>query len=243
MNEVIKIRNVSKAFGDNEVLKDISLSLREGENIVVMGRSGIGKSVLIKCIIGLLSHDSGTIEIFGTDTSTLSYRELDDVRKKMGFLFQGGALYDSMSVRENLEFPLLRSRFLKETVKEKNKIIDEVLENVGLLEEKNKMPSELSGGMQKRLGLARTLVLRPKIILYDEPTTGLDPVTSNEISKLMISVQEKYNTSSIIVTHDLKCAKMTANDIKLLKDGDFYAEGTYEEMQKSNIREVAEYFN
>lgn len=243
MDEVIKIRNVYKAFGDNEVLKDISLSLREGENIVVMGRSGIGKSVLIKCIIGLLSHDSGTIEIFNTDISTLTYRELDNVRKKMGFLFQGGALYDSMSVRENLEFPLLRSRFLKETVKEKNKIIDEVLENVGLLEEKNKMPSELSGGMQKRLGLARTLVLRPQIILYDEPTTGLDPVTSNEISKLMISVQEKYNTSSIIVTHDLKCAKMTANDIKLLKDGGFYAEGTYEEMQNSNIREVAEYFN
>lgn len=243
MDEVIKIRNVYKAFGDNEVLKDVSLSLREGENIVIMGRSGIGKSVLIKCIIGLLTHDSGTIEIFGTDISTLSYRELDNVRKKMGFLFQGGALYDSMTVRENLEFPLLRSRFLNETVKEKNKIIDEVLENVGLLEEKNKMPSELSGGMQKRLGLARTLVLRPRIILYDEPTTGLDPVTSNEISELMISVQEKYNTSSIIITHDLKCAKMTANDIKLLKDGIFYAEGTYEELKKNSNRVVAEYFN
>ncbi|MFO7754614.1 MAG: ATP-binding cassette domain-containing protein [Bacteroidales bacterium] len=243
MEEVIKIRNLYKAFGHNEVLKDISLSLREGENIVVMGKSGIGKSVLIKCIVGLLKHDSGTIEIFNTDISTLTYRQLDNVRKKIGFLFQGGALYDSMNVRENLEFPLLRSRFLKETDKKKNLIIDEVLENVGLLEAKNKMPSELSGGMQKRLGLARTLVLRPRIILYDEPTTGLDPVTSNEIIKLMISVQEKYNTSSIIITHDLKCAKMTANDIKLLKNGIFYAEGTYDEMTQSSDRDVAEYFN
>jgi len=243
MDEVIRIKNLYKSFEDNEVLKDISLSLRKGENIVVMGRSGIGKSVLIKCIVGLLNHDSGTIEIFNTDISTLGYRQLDSIRKRIGFLFQGSALYDSMNVRENLEFPLLRSRFLEKTDKNINRVIDEVLENVGLLNAKNKMPSELSGGMQKRLGLARTLVLRPQIILYDEPTTGLDPVTSGEIIDLMISVQKKYNTSSIIITHDLKCAKMTANNIKLLKNGVFYAEGTYEEMKKNSNKEIAEYFN
>ena len=243
MDEVIRIKNLYKSFGNNEVLKDISLSLGKGENIVVMGKSGIGKSVLIKCIVGLLKHDSGSIEIFNTDISTLGYRQLDSIKKKIGFLFQGGALYDSMNVRQNLEFPLLRSRFLAETDKNINLVIDEVLENVGLLNAKNKMPSELSGGMQKRLGLARALVLRPQIILYDEPTTGLDPVTSGEIIDLMISVQKKYNTSSIIITHDLKCAKLTADNIKLLKEGIFYAQGTYEEMKNNTNKEVAEYFN
>ena len=242
METVIKIKNLYKAFGTNEVLKNISLTLKKGENIVILGRSGIGKSVLAKCIVGLLQYDKGVIEIYNKDISSLNSDELDRIRKKMGYLFQGGALYDSKTVRENLEFPLQRSRFAVEDNIDINTRVEEVLENVGLLDAQNKMPAELSGGMKKRVGLARTLILQPEIIFYDEPTTGLDPVTSKEISELMVNVQKKYKTSSLIITHDLKCAKTTGNKIKLLKDGNFYAEGTYDELENNEDEVVRQYF-
>ncbi|MCB2197230.1 MAG: ATP-binding cassette domain-containing protein [Bacteroidetes bacterium] len=243
MEAVIKIRNLYKSFGTNEVLKNINLTLNKGENIVILGRSGIGKSVLAKCIVGLLQFDKGSIEIFNQDISSLSSDELDGIRKKMGYLFQGGALYDSKTVRENLEFPLQRSRFAEADNIDTNTRVEEVLENVGLLDAQHKMPAELSGGMKKRVGLARTLILQPEIIFYDEPTTGLDPVTSKEISQLMVRVQNKYKTSSLIITHDLKCAKTTANNIKLLRNGNFYAEGTYNELENSEDEVVKQYFN
>ncbi len=243
METMIKIRNLYKSFGSNEVLKDLNLTLHKGENIVVLGKSGIGKSVLTKCIVGLLQHDKGTIELFGKDISKLDDAELDEIRKKIGYLFQGGALYDSMSVRENLQFPLLRSRFMQNSLTDIESRIEEVLESVGLSDAIDKMPSELSGGMKKRIGLARTLILRPEIIFYDEPTTGLDPVTSKEISELLIRIQNKYNTSSIIITHDLKCAELTANNVKLLMDGNFYAEGSFAEMKNSKDEIVKEYFS
>jgi len=243
MEEMIKTRNLYKSFGDNEVLKNVNLTINKGESVVILGKSGIGKSVLAKCIVGLLKHDEGTIEIFNKDITKLNEDEMDRIRKKMGYLFQGGALYDSMSVRENLEFPMLRSRFAGDESSDLSDRVEEVLENVGLLDAQNKMPSELSGGMKKRVGLARTLILQPEIIFYDEPTTGLDPVTSKEISNLMVEIQEKYNTTSLIITHDLKCAKTTSNHIKLLRDGNFYAEGSYEELEKSNDEVVRKYFS
>ena len=242
MEEMIKIRSLNKSFGNHNVLVDIDLTLHRGENIVILGRSGIGKSVLAKCIVGLLHYDSGSIEVFGKEVSKMKKMELDEIRLKIGYLFQGGALYDSLTVRENLEFPILRSRFFKMTRKEINNRVDEALDNVGLKDTHNKMPAELSGGMKKRIGLARTLILKPEIIIYDEPTTGLDPVTSNEISLLMLKIQEMYKTSSIIITHDLKCAKLTANTIKLMKDGNFYAEGSYSDLKKSKDTEVINYF-
>lgn len=240
---MIKTRNLYKSFGNNEVLKNVNLTITKGENVVILGKSGIGKSVLAKCIVGLLKHDKGTIEIFNKDITKLDDDEMDKIRKKMGYLFQGGALYDSMTVRENLEFPLLRSRFAGEESIDMNDRVEEVLENVGLLDAQDKMPSELSGGMKKRVGLARTLILQPEIIFYDEPTTGLDPVTSKEISHLMVEIQKKYNTTSLIITHDLKCAKTTANHIKLLKDGNFYAEGSYDDLESSNDEVVRSYFS
>jgi phospholipid/cholesterol/gamma-HCH transport system ATP-binding protein len=241
VEKMIEIRNMQKSFGNNHVLKDINMTLYRGENIVILGKSGIGKSVLTKCIVGLIKHDEGLIRVLGKDILNLQDTELDEIRKKIGYLFQGGALYDSMSVKENLEFPIRRSRFTH-MIPNVDELIEEVLSNVGLLDAINKMPSELSGGMKKRIGLARALILRPEIILYDEPTTGLDPVTSGEISNLILEIQEKYKTSSIIITHDIKCAKMTSDKLKLLKDGILYAEGTYEEMRKNPDKEVAAYF-
>jgi phospholipid/cholesterol/gamma-HCH transport system ATP-binding protein len=239
---MLTIKNLSLSFDNNVVLNKVNLSLKKGENIVILGKSGSGKSVLTKCIVGLIEHDSGKIEVFNKDISTLDDDELDNIRKKIGYLFQGGALYDSMSVRENLEFPIKRSRFENNGQKDIDSRVEEVLENVGLLEAIEKMPSELSGGMKKRVGLARTLILQPEIILYDEPTTGLDPVTSSEISELIIEIQQKYNTSSIIITHDIKCAKHTANEIKILKDGYFYAAGSFQELKNSKDKEVNAYF-
>jgi phospholipid/cholesterol/gamma-HCH transport system ATP-binding protein len=208
----------------------------------LLGKSGSGKSVLIKCIVQLIKADSGTIKVLNNDLNKLDKYEIDELRQKVGYLFQGGALYDSMSVRENLEFPVRRTQ-KKKNKKEMNEMVMEVLDSVGLTEAVDKMPAELSGGMKKRIGLARTLILKPEIILYDEPTTGLDPVTSGEISELMLRVQEKYNTSSIIVTHDMKCVKMTSNKIKLLMDGKFYAEGTFDELSKSEDDNIKGYFN
>jgi phospholipid/cholesterol/gamma-HCH transport system ATP-binding protein len=229
---VIEIKLLRKSFGDQEVLKDISLDLYDGENLVILGKSGSGKSVLIKCLVGLLNADSGIIRILGQNVPDLQSKELSMIREKIGFLFQSGALYDSMTVRENLEFPLRKTKgiFTKEQVDQK---VLEALDHVGLTDELDKMPSQLSGGMQKRVSLARTIVTNPLIMLYDEPTTGLDPVTSEEISVLINDVQKKYKTSSIIITHDIKCALLTADRIIMLKDGEIYKEGTPESFKNS----------
>ena len=237
---VVQIEHLAISFGSKQVLKDISLSLKKGENLVILGKSGSGKSVLIKCMVALLQADSGKLEIFGKDISALKNEELNDMRKKIGFLFQSAALYDSMTVRENLEFPLRDSKDLsKEEIKS---MAEEVLENVGLAEAIDKMPSELSGGMRKRVGLARTLILKPEIMLYDEPTTGLDPITSREISKLILDVQKKYNTASIIITHDMACAQITANRMFVLKEGLCAIEGTYQELEKSEDKWIHSFF-
>lgn len=239
---VIEIKDLKKSFGTQEVLKNISLQLYPNENLVVLGKSGSGKSVLIKCIVNLLPVDTGTIKVFEKDVTHLKSDELVNLRKKIGFLFQSGALYDSMTVRQNLEFPLRRIR--KElSEKEIEDKVKEVLENVGLSEALEKMPSQLSGGMRKRISLARTIVVDPSIILYDEPTTGLDPVTSNEISALILEVQKKYKTASIIITHDIKCALTTANRIIMLSDGAVYKEGKKEEFQNSEDSLIHSFFN
>lgn len=229
---VIEIQDLVKSFGDQKVLKGISLQLLQGENLVVLGKSGSGKSVLIKCIIGLLQPDSGSIRAFGKEIKDLSEKELNEIRQKIGFLFQSGALYDSMTVQQNLAFPL--KRILKGlSTKETDDKIKEVLENVGLSDALYKMPSQLSGGMRKRISLARTIVVNPSIMLYDEPTTGLDPITSDEISELINSVREKYKTSSIIITHDIKCARKTANRVIMIKDGQIYKEAKPEDFEHS----------
>ena len=238
---VIAIQNLKKAFGDNVVLDDFNFRLNKGENVVVLGRSGSGKSVLIKCIIGLLEPDDGTIEVLGKNVSSLNLDELDQLRVKIGFLFQSNALYDSMTVRENLEFPL-RRHWMNVAQSEVNKMVMEALENVGLADTVNMMPVELSGGMRKRIALARTLMLSPEIILYDEPTTGLDPITGREISELMNEIKEKYNTSSLIISHDMRCIKLTADRIVVLIDGKCYAEGTYQELERSGDKKVKQFF-
>ena len=231
-DKVIEINNLRKGFGTQEVLKNVSLYLFKGENLAVLGKSGSGKSVLIKCIVRLFDADFGTINVLGEDVSALNNKRLGELRKKIGFLFQSGALYDSMTVRQNLEFPLKRiKRGL--TQMEINEKINEALENVGLSDTLNKMPSQLSGGMRKRISLARTIVVDPLIMLYDEPTTGLDPATSDEISALINDVQKKYKTSSLIITHDIECARNTANRIIMLNDGEVYKEGRLAEFEKS----------
>lgn len=238
---LIEIKNLKKSFGRLEVLKDISLKLHNGENLVVLGKSGSGKSVLIKCIVRLLNPDGGTINLLGKEVNSIKGKELSEIREKIGFLFQSGALYDSMTVKQNLEFPLVRiKRDLKEA--EINKKINEVLENVGLADVLEKMPSELSGGMRKRISLARSIILDPVIMLYDEPTTGLDPVTSDEISELINSVQKKYKTSSIIITHDIACVRITADRIIMLHEGHIYAEGTLAEFEASDDPLIMSFF-
>lgn len=241
-NEVIiEIKNLQKSFGKQSVLTDASLNLFKGENLVVLGKSGTGKSVLIKCIIGLLQVDSGEIHVFGKNVVGSNSNELAELRQKIGFLFQSGALYDSMTVKENLEFPL--SRIKKDLNKQqRQEKIEEVLENVGLADALNKMPSQLSGGMRKRISLARTLVVNPSVMLYDEPTTGLDPVTSDEISSLIMDIQQKYKTSSIIITHDIKCAKHTANRLIMLSEGKVYMEGKLEDFENSKDELIYSFF-
>ncbi|MBE0678830.1 MAG: ATP-binding cassette domain-containing protein [Bacteroidales bacterium] len=239
--QVIEVNNLRKGFGTEDVLMDVSLKLNEGENLVVLGKSGSGKSVLIKCIVRLLDPDEGTIKVLGEDVSTLSQYGLGELRKKIGFLFQSGALYDSMTVRQNLEFPMRR---IKKNLSQKeiNEKVEEVLENVGLSDALDKMPSQLSGGMRKRISLARTLVIDPRIMLYDEPTTGLDPVTSDEISTLINEVQKKYKTSSIIITHDIECARTTADRIIMLLNGEVYKEGDLAEFEKSTDASIKSFF-
>lgn len=240
-NEVVDIEHLEKSFGENKVLIDLSIKLERGENLIVFGKSGSGKSVLIKCMVGLLAPDGGKIQILGKNILELKNQELNTLRKKIGFLFQSAALYDSMTVRENLAFPLrdLNHQKAKEEIKS---LVKEVLINVGLEDAIDKMPSELSGGMKKRIGLARTLILKPEIILYDEPTTGLDPITSKEISKLILDIQKKYNTSSIIITHDVECARITGNRIIIIKDGVAFVEGTYKELSTSKDEWVRSFF-
>lgn len=239
---VIRIRDLRKSFGANHVLKGVDLDLKKGENLVVLGKSGSGKSVLIKCIIGLLRPDAGVLEVFGKSVTELNQQELDEMRVHIGFLFQSAALYDSMTVRENLEFPL--RRHLGEMPKtELDKVIHETLSNVGLAHTENLMPSELSGGMRKRIGVARSMILKPDIMLYDEPTTGLDPITSREISELILTVQERYQTSSIIITHDMACAKITANRMLVLVEGVIQAIGTYDELSRSSDPLIQSFFD
>ena len=239
---VIEITDLKKSYGNNHVLNGFNMHLVEGENLVIMGKSGSGKSVMIKCLIGLEQPDSGSIIVMGKDISRLKHEELDELRTEVGFLFQGSALYDSMTVRENLEFPLRRHTKKFGVIKDTTPLVIEALENVGLSHTVNLMPEELSGGMKRRVALARTLILQPKIILYDEPTTGLDPITAKEILLLMESIQKKYNTSSIIITHDVDCARAISNRMILLVDGINYAEGTFEELIASKDTKIQAFF-
>jgi phospholipid/cholesterol/gamma-HCH transport system ATP-binding protein len=238
---VIEINNLKKSFGKQEVLKNVSLKLFNGENLVVVGKSGTGKSVLIQCIVGLLDSDGGTINVFEKNITALNRKEFGDLRQKIGFLFQSGALYDSMTVKQNLEFPLrrIKKNLTEKEIKEK---VSEVLESVGLADSLNKMPSQLSGGMRKRISLARSIVVDPMIMLYDEPTTGLDPVTSDEISSLINDVQKKYKTSSMIITHDIKCALATANRIIMLNEGEVYKEGKVRDFENSSDPLIKSFF-
>jgi phospholipid/cholesterol/gamma-HCH transport system ATP-binding protein len=239
---VVDIDHIKKSFGNKDVLKDISLKLKRGENVVVLGKSGQGKSVTIQCIAGLLTPDKGTVKVFGDIVADMSDEALKELRKKVGFLFQSGALYDSMTVRENLEFPLTRVLKMNGPVEIENRV-KEVLEGVGLLDAIDKMPSDLSGGMRKRVGLARTMIVKPEIMLYDEPTTGLDPITSREISELILNMQKKYKTSSIIITHDMECAKITADRVVIMNDGKYIAEGSFDELKNSEDELVRSFFN
>jgi phospholipid/cholesterol/gamma-HCH transport system ATP-binding protein len=241
LEQVIDINNLRKGFGTQEVLKNVSLQLFKGENLAVLGKSGSGKSVLIKCIVRLFNPDHGTINVLGEDVTALNNESLGELRKKIGFLFQSGALYDSMTVRQNLEFPLRR---IKKDLSQKeiNEKINEALENVGLSDTLNKMPSQLSGGMRKRISLARTIVVDPIIILYDEPTTGLDPATSDEISLLINDIQKKYKTSSLIITHDIECARNTADRLIMLHEGEVYKNGQLAEFEKSSDTLIRSFF-
>jgi phospholipid/cholesterol/gamma-HCH transport system ATP-binding protein len=239
---IIQIKNLKKNFGENnQVLKGINLNVQQGENVVVLGKSGSGKSVSIKCIVGLLPIDEGEVIVFDKNIGSLNISALNEIRIRIGFLFQNSALYDSMSVRENLEFPL-RRHVKNITEQEVEERVKETLQSVGLAEAIDKTPAELSGGMRKRIGLARTLILHPEIILYDEPTTGLDSITSREISELLVTIQKKYKTTSIMITHDMACAKITSNSIAIIKDGIIYAQGTYAELEKSTDEWVQAFF-
>ena len=242
MQPVIEIRDLKKSFGDNHVLRGFNLRLHKGENLVVMGKSGSGKSVMIKCLVGLIKPDSGYISVLGKEINLLDQKDLDELRVDIGFLFQGSALYDSMTVRENLEFPLRRHKSRLGGVKDTTPLVEEALENVDLADAIDLMPEELSGGMKRRVALARTLILRPKIILYDEPTSGLDPITAKGIIELMRSIQKKYGTSSLIITHDVDCARVISERMILLVDGINYAQGTYEELNRNEDPKVQAFF-
>lgn len=238
---VIAVKGLCKSFGEKKVLQGFDLTVNRGENVMVLGKSGSGKSVLIKCLVGLLRPDAGSITVLGKDVLTLDHDALDHLRVKIGFLFQSSALYDSMTVRENLEFPL-RRHGMKQSAEERDALVKEALENVGLENTIDLYPSELSGGMQRRIGLARTLILKPEVVLYDEPTTGLDPITGKEIVELILRLQKKYGTSSVIISHDLNVAKLAANRIAVLIDGRNHAEGSYGELHAMDDPQVKPFF-
>lgn len=238
---IIHIKDLYKSFGDNHVLRGINLDVHQGENVVVLGRSGTGKSVLIKIISGLLVQDKGTVEVLGLDVNNLKHKDLQRLRLEIGFSFQHSALYDSMTVRENLAFPLVRNK-KNLSRSEVEREIQSVLDDVGLLQTIDQMPSELSGGQRKRVGIARTLILRPKIMLYDEPTSGLDPITCIEINELINHVKVKFNTTSIIITHDLTCAKMTGDTVAMLFDGKFLVQGSFDEVFASEDERVQDFY-
>lgn len=238
---VLLIRHLYKSFGNNHVLVNFNLEINKGESVVVLGKSGSGKSVLIKCIIGLLKPDKGSIELFGKNIPDIKDEELDKIRAKVGFLFQSNALYDSMTVRENLEFPL-RRHWIQVSHNEVNTMVMEALEDVGLGHTMDMMPAELSGGMRKRIALARTLILKPEIIFYDEPTTGLDPITGKEIIELMKEIQQKYNTTSLIISHDMNCIRLAGNRVVILEDGRGYASDTYQQLQQHTDPKVKQFF-
>lgn len=240
--QVIVIRDLHKSFGPNHVLRGIDLDIYQGENVVVLGRSGSGKSVLIKIIAGLLKPDKGSVNVLGNEVATINFRQLEQLRLRIGFSFQSSALYDSMTVRENLEFPLLRnSKHL--SVAQVTQAVEKALEAVGLSQTINQWPAELSGGQRKRIGIARTLIMQPAIMLYDEPTAGLDPITSMEINDLINEVQKRYNTSSIIITHDLTCAKTTGDRLAVLLDGQFLKEGSFEEVFSSSDERLKSFYD
>jgi phospholipid/cholesterol/gamma-HCH transport system ATP-binding protein len=239
--QIVSIKGLSKSFKGKQVLTDVNLKIKKAENVVVLGKSGSGKSTLIKCMIRLIEPDQGEICIFGQDMAKISYDDLNRFRTRIGFVFQSGALYDSMTVYENLAFPLRHHK--KELGKEKlDKLIHEVLENVGLPDAEHMMPAELSGGMNKRIGLARTLILKPEIMLYDEPTSGLDTASAKEISQLILDMQRKYKISSLVITHDINCAKMVADRVAMLKDGVIIAEGSYDDMEKNSDGWIRSFF-
>ena len=239
---VINIKSLYKSFGDNKVLNGFNMDLYSGENLVVIGKSGSGKSVMIKCLIGLIPADSGQIDVLGKDILNINHEELDHLRTDVGFLFQGSALYDSMTVRENLEFPMRRHKEKLAKDYDSEQLVLEALDNVGLVDTVDMMPAELSGGMQRRVALARTLILQPKIILYDEPTSGLDPITAKEIILLIMEIKKKYNTSSLIITHDMDCARVIADRVIILIDGINYAEGSFSELAASTDPNLQAFF-
>lgn len=238
---IIHIRDLYKSFGDNHVLQGLNLDVFNEENVVILGRSGTGKSVLIKIISGLLTQDSGVLQVLGKDVKSISHKELQKLRLEIGFSFQHSALYDSMTVRENLAFPLVRNKKQLSRA-EVTREIESVLDDVGLLQTIDQMPSELSGGQRKRIGIARTLILRPRIMLYDEPTSGLDPTTCIDINELINHVKLKFNTTSIIITHDLTCAKMTGDKVAMLFDGKFLKQGTFEEVFESDDERIQGFY-
>ena len=240
--KVIEIKGLNKSFGNYHVLKGVDLDLHKGENLVVLGKSGTGKSVLIKIIVGLLTPDEGEVKVLNQYVDQITYAQLLALRLKVGFSFQNSALYDSMTVRQNLEFPLVRNQ-RKLTRSEVNMAVEEMLDAVGLLQTINQMPSELSGGQRKRIGIARTLILRPEIMLYDEPTAGLDPITCLEINSLINEVQERFHTSSIVITHDLTCAKAVGNRVAMLLDGQFQRMGTFEEVFNTSDERVKPFYD
>ena len=237
---IISVKNISKSFGKKKILKNISFQINKGENAVVLGKSGSGKSVMAKCLVRLEEPDDGKVFLFGKNILEFDEDDLNETRKKIGFLFQGAALYDSMNVQENLEFHLRDNKDLSES--EINSRVKEALKNVGLEKELEKMPSELSGGMKKRIGLARAIILKPEIIIYDEPTAGLDPLTSHEITNLILSIQKKFNATSLIITHDLECARMAGNKLILIDEGTLIAQGTFEELKNSPEKSIRSFF-